>query len=243
MPTIPDAVWLNVSPSLQRFDQSLIHYLSQKWIIAQWEYHQDPDESSSLDVALVLLHNYLVSCDRPVHLIGHSTSGLLGLLYTRQHPELVNSLTLLSVGVHPAVNWQAHYYVQLQVLRCSRQIILAQMTYNLFGYNNRYRTKGLVEILEKDLESSPCPHSLFQRVCVPPGSVPVPLLVCGSRDDMVVDPNELQGWLSWFKEGDRLWECLEGGHFFHSVYPHSVGTQILDFWQSDHSVLLQGKRE
>jgi len=40
------------------------------------------DKASLLDVAVLLLHDYLKSNDQPVHLIGHSTGGLLGLLYT-----------------------------------------------------------------------------------------------------------------------------------------------------------------
>ncbi len=232
IPTMPDVLWLNVSPSFQRFDRPLLRYLSQYVLMAQWEYLQNPDEPSSMDAPVRLLHNYLKTYEQPIDLIGHSTGGLLGLLYARQYPERVRSLTLLSVGIHPAVNWQAHYYVQLHLLRCSRQMILTQMAYKLFGYHDRSIIKGLVKILEQDLDSSPSPHSLFQRVSVPVGGVSVPLMICGSRDDSVVDPNQLQGWLSWLKDGDRLWECLEGGHFFHHLYPESVGTQILDFWQS-----------
>ncbi|MBE9126015.1 MULTISPECIES: alpha/beta fold hydrolase [unclassified Coleofasciculus] len=232
MPTTPDVLWLNVSPSLQRFDQPLIRYLSRQVAIAQWDYQQSQDEPSSVDVPVVLLHDYLKSCDRPIHLIGHGTGGLVGLLYARKYPERVKSLTLLAVGVHPAIDWQAHYYVQLQLLRCSRQMVLTQMVYNLFGDQDRYATRGLIKILEQDLKRSPSPHSLFKRVSLPPGGVPVPLMVCGSRDDIVVDPNELQGWLPWFKESDRLWQCIDGGHFFHNYHPQSVGEQVFDFWQS-----------
>jgi|GEM_PF-2838428 len=71
---------------------------------------------TSLDAALVLLHDYLKEGDRPLHLLGHSTGGLLGLLYAHRYPERVRSLTLLSVGVHPAIDWQAHYYIQRQML-------------------------------------------------------------------------------------------------------------------------------
>lgn len=232
MLSIPDVLWLNVSPSLQRFDQPLIRYLSQQVLIAQWEYQQSQDEPSAMDIPVVLLHDYLKSHHQPIHLIGHSIGGLVGLLYARQYPERVKSLTLLSVGVHPATDWQAHYYVQLQLLRCSRQMLLTQMVYTLFGDRNRQTTKGLVRILEQDLKQSPSPHSLLKRVSIASGGVSVPLMVCGSRDDSIVDPNELHGWLSCFKEGDRLWECVEGGHFFHHQNPQAVGEQILDFWQS-----------
>ncbi|MBD2545128.1 MULTISPECIES: alpha/beta fold hydrolase [Planktothricoides] len=124
----PDALWINVSPALEKFNRPLLKQLSAQTAIAKWEYSQTPDEPTSLEIAVDLLHDYLKDRQQPIHLLGHSTSGLLGLMYARRYPEKVRSrsvadatsLTLLSVGVHPAVDWQAHYYAQLQVLPCSR---------------------------------------------------------------------------------------------------------------------------
>jgi pimeloyl-ACP methyl ester carboxylesterase len=186
----------------------------------------------SLEIALVLLHDYLKHRDCPIHLLGHSTSGLLGLLYARRHPERVRSLTLLSVGVHPAVDWQAHYYAQLQLLPCSRQTLLTQVVYNLFGRQSRLKTQELVRMLKRDLSSSLSPHTLYRRVSFFPGGVSVPLMVCGSQDDVVVDPNLLQGWQPWLKSGDRLWQYPDGRYFFHYFHPQQVSQQIVDFWSS-----------
>lgn len=226
----PDALWINISPSLLRFDRFLIRHLSHQVSIAQWEYFQNPDEPSSLDIALVLLHDYLKSCQRPIHLIGHSTSGLLGLLYTRQYPERVKSLTLLAVGVNPAINWQAHYYVMYQLLPCTRNMILAKLVQNLFGHQERNCTQNLIKLLEQDLNFSPSPHSLYQQATISPGGVSVPLMVCGSQDDLIVDSMALKGWKAWIKESDRIWECPHGYHFFHYYYPQLVARQILKFW-------------
>ncbi|MGK7915632.1 MAG: alpha/beta hydrolase [Prochloraceae cyanobacterium] len=228
----PDVLWLNTSSSLQSFDQPLIRYLSKQVLIGQWEYSQNQDEPSSLDAALVLLHDYLKSCPHPVNLIGHSTGGLLGLLYSRRHPERVKSLTLLGVGINPAVDWHAHYYALRQLLPIDRETILTQMVYNLFGHQNRQNTRKLVKVLEKDLDYSPSPHSLFRRRSSPPGGVTIPLMVCGSKNDLIVDPNSLGGWRQWFKEGDRLWECSQGHHFFHYFHFHEVGRQVIKFWNS-----------
>jgi len=77
MSKLPDVLWLNTSSSFQCFDRPLLRYLSMQVTIAQWEYVQSQDKASLLDVAVLLLHDYLKSNDQPVHLIGHSTGGLL----------------------------------------------------------------------------------------------------------------------------------------------------------------------
>ncbi|KAF3883987.1 MULTISPECIES: alpha/beta fold hydrolase [Nostocales] len=228
----PDVVWLNTSPSLQCFSQPLLSYLSHHMTIASWDYSQTEDEASPLSFAVMLLHDYLQSCTQPVHLIGHSTGGLLGLFYADRYPEKVKSLTLLAVGVDAAVNWHVHYYAHLPF--SSRQQILRSMAYNLFGYHAEFTNKRLTQILRQDLNSSLSPHSLFQRLCVPRSSVPVPLMVCGSLDDIVVEIDDLCGWQLYLKEGDRLWKCPEGKHFFHFFQPQLVAEQVLHFWKSLH---------
>ena len=232
MSKLPEALWVNVSPSLRRFDRSLLEVLSGQMILAQWQYCQTADEPTSLTIALDLLHDYVKQIEGPLHLLGHGTGWLLAWLYALRSPERVRSLTLLSVGAYPAVDWQAHYYVQLQLLPHSREIILAQTVYNLFGSQSRSMTRKLVEILERDLNSSLSPHSLYQRVSIFPSKVSVPLLVCGSEDDVVVEPDLLWGWQPWLKQGDRLWSCPSGRYFFHHFHPQQVSEQIQDFWNS-----------
>lgn len=227
-----DALWLNVSPALKGFDRPLLKQLYHHIPIAQWEYFQSADEPMSLDVALVLLHDYLKHQDHPVHLLGHGISGLLGLLYARQYPERVRSLTLLSVGVHPAIDWQAHYYAQLQRLLCPREMLLTQMVYNVFGPQSRPIIHDLARTLDRDLQTSLSPHTLHRRSTVLPGGVSVPLLVCGSQDDIIVDPNLLQGWKPWLKAEDNLWQCPSGRYFFHYFFPQQVKAKILNFWRS-----------
>ncbi|MBD2579244.1 alpha/beta hydrolase [Oscillatoria sp. FACHB-1406] len=230
MSKYPTALWLNTSESFQPFEAPLLRYLFARAAIARWEYSQSPDEASSLKIASVLLHDYLKQCDRPLHLIGHGTAGLLGLLYAREHPERVRSLTLLGVGAHPEIDWQAHYYTLCAQLPCDRVAILAQIVRYLFGEQNYRTTKCLIEILEKDLLHSLSPHSLYRRDRITPGGVDVPLLVCGSADDIIVNANVLEKWRAWLQPGDELWMCSEGPHFFHYLYPSEVGRQIVRFW-------------
>ncbi|MCL2937286.1 MAG: alpha/beta hydrolase [Trichodesmium sp. MAG_R02] len=237
MSKIPDILWLNTSPSLKVFNQRLIRYLSRKVLIAEWDYLQTPDEPCLLDIAVTLLHDYLKSINRPIHLIGHSTSGLVGLIYARKYPERVKSLTLLSVGVYPTVDWQAHYYVHRHLLPCSRETILRNMVKSLFGEQGRKVTQNLVKILERDLDLSPSPHSLLKRQSMVPREVSVPLMICGSCDDTITDPNLIQGWQPFLKSEDRIWECPEGGYFFHHFSPLNVAQPLLEFWQENSFVL------
>ncbi|MCU0523263.1 MAG: alpha/beta hydrolase [Elainella sp. Prado103] len=232
MLSTPQAIWINVSPSFKFLSQPLLHYLSHHTTIACWDYHQTPDEPCSLDTAINLLHDYLQCCDQPLHLMGHSTGGLISLLYARKYPARVKSLSLLSVGMHPAVDWQAHYYVQRQLLSCPRELILTQMVDHLFGSHIRMPVHRLVKILEQDLDYSLSPHSLFKRNSIASGNVEVPLLVCGGEDDIVVDQNHLGGWKDSLKPCDRLWVCPNERHFFHFCRPRAVSQTITTFWES-----------
>jgi len=233
MSQLAEALWLNVSPVLQRFDRPLLKCLSQHVTIAQWEYAQPLDEAPSLETALVLLHDYLKHRDRPIHLLGHSTGGLLGLLYARQYPERVRSLTLLSVGVNPAIDWQAHYYQQRRLLPCNQQTILHQMVYGLLGCPPKDTIETLINVLEQDLDCSLSPHNLMRSLDLLPISVEIPLLVCGSVDDIVITPHQLRGWQQYLNHSaSRLWICSGGRYFFHYFYSRQVSEQIVQFWRS-----------
>jgi pimeloyl-ACP methyl ester carboxylesterase len=136
------------------------------------------------------------------------------------------------VGGYPAIDWQAHYYVQLGLLPCSRDRILTQTAYNLFGVHSPPVIAELVRILEKDLTTSLSPHSLYRRAPILPSELDPPLLVSRGNQDLVVDPSLFAGWKPWLKEGDRLWECPHGRYFFHHTHPQLVKRQILNFWKS-----------
>ncbi len=229
---LPEIVWINTNPSFQCFDQKLLRELAAINRVAYWEYQQELDEGTSLNDIISLVHDYLKSLNKPVHLIGHSTGGLIGLLYARKHPENVKSLTLLSVGIYPASDWKAHYYVQRQLLPSDRQEILKHLARSLFNCQSQTVEKAMVKRLDRDLIESFSLHSLYERISIRAAGVPVPLMVCGSETDYVITHCELEEWRNFFNPGDRLCQFPDGGHFFHHFYPQDVKTEIMRFWNT-----------
>lgn len=226
-----NVLWLNASPSLKGLDKPLLQYLSKYVVVARWEYFQTKDEACSLDAAVALLYDFLKSHDRPVHLAGHGMSGAIALLFARRYPQKVRSLSLLAVASQSANTWQAHYYQQRLLFPLSREQVLVNSVRTLFGNQSPANTKKLLTALIRDLDESPTPHSLFRLIHLPKGGVSMPMFVCGSKNDPVVSPPELQDWQNWLKPEDILWECPKGYHFFHYFYPQQVGEQMLSFWQ------------
>lgn len=236
----PIAVWLTPNPVFHSFHSPLLQNLSQHGSVAHWEYLQSQDEAASLQNAISSVGDYLDTLSPSVHLIGHGLGGWLALLYARQFPSKIESLTLLGVGSNPALDWQAYYYSLFKHLRCPKGIILEQMVYNLFGEQSRVMSHYLSEVLRRDLQSSPSPHSLFKEVSDQEGGVDIPLLVCGSEDDLVVPPTAIKGWQSYLKpEQDEVWLTSRGYHFFHYFYPQEVGAKIRQFWQKKEQQKVQ----
>ena len=235
MSRLPDALWVNVSPSLRGFDRPLLQFLCQKFVILEWQYHQTVDEPISIEVAINLLHTYLKGWERPLHLLGHGSGGLLSFLYACRYPEDVQSITLLSVGPNLAIDWQAHYYALLRLLPCSRECLLTQMVNILMGHQCPSVAKQFKRLLDKDLANSLSPHTLYSQTNITPRQVSVPLLLCSGREDVIVNIDWQEGWRPWLKQSDRLWQCPNGRYFFHYFFPELVGDTIMNFWGSPDS--------
>lgn len=225
----PDVLWLNTNTYLKRFNLPIIKYLSRQVSIGQWEYEQNQDEGCSLEGAIALLDEYLTMTQKPVHLIGHSTGGLLGLLYARQHPEKVKSLTLLGVGFNPGNDWVEYYYNLRKNFPCGREIILTRLSHHLFYYQNHYYQKAFVNILDKALLYSLSPHSLYKTMDISTGGITKPLMVCGSSEDAIIPCQEIEKWQPYLKKEDYLCLINQNSHFFHYLSPQCVGQQILKF--------------
>ena len=83
-----------------------------------------------------LLHEFLTGRDRQLHLISHSTSRLVGLMYGRGYPHKVSSLGLLAVGWPYAINLQAHYYTHLSAFSWIRKQVLNQIVGDMLKLKN-----------------------------------------------------------------------------------------------------------
>lgn len=233
-----DALWLTASPALKKFDQRLLCQLNRFVSIRRWEYHQTVDEPCCLETPVNLLHDYMKTCDRPLHILGHGLSGIIGLAYAQRFPHRVRSLTLLSVDAIPTINWHAHYYALRQLLPCSRDIVLAQMAKLLFGPRSYELTKILVDVLKRDLDTGLALHSLVSHHDLSPMVIQPPVLVCyGGHDDVLSQPIH-ERWQPYLKPTDALWQCVDGRHFFHFDHPKAVVKAIRQYWQQqdNHTV-------
>ncbi len=244
----PDVLYLTVSPHLKCFDQRLMSQLSRSGTVRQWRYLQTLDEPCSPESVVETLHEYLLSRYKvaadsamaqvtsqatgqtpKVHLVGHGVSGVIGLLYARQYPQQVASLTLLSVSATPSINWQAHYYALRKLLPCSREVILGQMIRLLCGQQSPRFTRAMAQLLAQDLDSNLTLHSLAHNTHVAAGGVEVPLLICQGEIDDVVASQQTE-WDRWLKAGDRVWHCPEGRHFFQFHHYKRVAKVITQYW-------------
>lgn len=225
-------VWVNANPAFQHFERKIVKRLSQHNPLAYWEYRQHQDEASSWDEAVNLLDEYLSSRQEPVDLIGHGTGGLISLFYARRYPHKVKSLILLAVGYDPANDWQAHYYKMRKLLPCSQERLLSRLVQMMFGKQNRSNTLKLVRVLQQDLVTAPSSHSLYQQPAIAPGGVSMPMMVCGSTNDGIIDRPAIARWSACLKDGDVLWLDSCGHHFFHYFFAEKTAKQIFSFWHS-----------
>jgi len=165
-------------------------------------------------MAVELLHNFLTWCDRPIHLISHSTSGLVGLMYARRYPYKVSSLGLLAVGWLYTINLQTHYYTHLSAFPWSSKQVLNQMVGDMLGLKSQSINQKFISYFKDDLACSPCRKSLFRISNSRDEGGEAPLLICSRKTDFVVSPIVMRRWSKFLKKGSPLWECQDGRHLF-----------------------------
>ena len=226
-------LWVNANPSFKALDLPLLKQLSTHCTVARWEYRQDWDEASSLEMAVELLGEYLQTSNGcPVHLAGHGLSGSIAAIAAARYPDRVQSLTLLSVAPQPSLTWQSYYYWQRLATYCSQERILAQLAKSLFGPKLPTTIQTIVALLQKDLWLTPTPHSLASLQAFTDLKLAVPTLIGSGSCDFVVEPIASELWAPQLMPCDRSFSIPDGYYFFHQANPARVAQEMVQFFQS-----------
>ena len=144
-----DIVWASGSPYLRCLHLPLLKKLFRHTNVSVWEYVQSLDESACLETAVELLHSYLKKRKSPINLIGHDIGGTIALIFARQYPQYVKSLTLLSVAAQPAKTWHVNYYQQRQIYTQNQGEALSNTLHHIFGDNFPCPRRNLHHLMDK----------------------------------------------------------------------------------------------
>ena len=90
-------LWIDLQPTLHCLNKRVAQLLSRTFSVQRWSFQHDLDESCSVATVHDLLRQTLVASPEPMHLVGHGISGTVACLFAEKYPDLVKSLTLLSV--------------------------------------------------------------------------------------------------------------------------------------------------
>ncbi|WP_114994346.1 alpha/beta fold hydrolase [Synechococcus sp. UW179A] len=208
-------LWIDLQPTLHCLNKRVAQLLSRSFAVQRWSFQHDLDESCSVQTVLELLRQTLVASSEPMHLVGHGISGTVACLFAEKYPDLVKSLTLLSVDTLSANHWSSHYLDMRSQLPTSRQAILSHLSSLLFSSNNSRSTEIVPCLLAKCLDTEFIQGSIVNQQTIKNLQTPeVPTLVLNGEFDFVVDINSHDRWSETLKSGDR-YVCMKNGrHFF-----------------------------
>ena len=252
----PTLYWVDLQPSLYCLNSRLAQRLSRSFSVRRWSFCHDPDEFCSIETLHSLLKETLMDEDQPVHLIGHGISGTVACLFSHRYPELVQSLTLLSVDTKIANQWSSHYFQMRRQLPCVRSKILSHLSSLLFSCQHSRARELFPQLLERCLDQDFIDGSLLdgQRLSGSLRAPSMPMLVMNAAHDIVVDAGSHARWARVLKPGDRYVEVKRGRHFFPADqfalaadsitnFISFVPDQLLDFdlRLASHSSVLGGR--
>ncbi len=227
---VPEILWLDLQPSLYCFNCRLSRLLSEKRTVRRWSFQHDPDEACTISIVHDLLRETIVDTRQRPHLVAHGFSGIVASLFESQYPELIQSLTLLSVDTNTANQWSSHYHTMRSQLPCSRSRLLEHLTSLLFESKEPKVYSALARIMAKCLDtnfitSSLVSHELNRSLTMNS----VPTLVMNGDNDFVVDRNAEERWSTKLKPGDCYVSVPKSRHFFHFHHPEITVQRINAF--------------
>lgn len=225
-----EILWIDLQPTLHCLNKRVAQLLSQTAHVRRWSFQHDLDESCSIETIHQLLYETLEASLEPVHLIGHGISGTISCLFAEKYPDLVKSLTLLSVDTLSSNHWSSHYLQMRSRLPCARKSILIHLSSMLFPQISPQASHAFPSLLVKCLDSefiqgSILGHAPLDNLCVSG----VPTLVLNGSDDFVVDSNSEIRWSQILKPGDRYHSVHHGRHFFQFDQASKTAQAITDF--------------
>lgn len=185
----------------------------------------------------------------PVHLVGHSYGGLIALFLTRQHPELVRTLTLSEPAL---ISWlpglaggkvlHDNFYTQLwkpvkQAFETDDTLAALKHTFIYFAGEDIFdklppevQTQFIVNIQEwRSIAFSPDAFPDFRREYLEGIKVPVLLLSGGQTLPMLQLTNkELKRVLP----AAQQYHLAEATHDYWLTHPQQMGNALLNFLQT-----------
>ena len=225
-------LWIDLQPTLHCLNKRVSQLLSRSFAVQRWSFQHDLDESCSIETVHELLKQTLMASSEPMHLIGHGISGTIACLFAEKYPELVKSLTLLSVDTVSANHWSSHYLDMRSQLPASRKAILSHLSSLLFSNQNSRAFEALPCLLAKCLDTEFIQGSIVNHQRIDNLLAPnVPTFVLNGDSDFVVDVNSHDRWSETLKSGDRYVSMKQGRHFFHFDHSQQVAQLITAFIQ------------
>ena len=226
----PEVLWVDLQPTLYCLNKRVSQRLSRDIGVKRWSFQLDPDEFCMESTVHSMLKTTLESMAEPIHLIGHGLSGIISCEFAHNHPELVESVTLLSVDTLSINQWSSHYLGMRRQLACSREQILKHLSTLLFEVKSSQVKAAFPRLLQACLDNELIQGSIVNLDH--PGSLSspqVPTLVINGHDDFVVDRMAQQRWEEQLKPGD-CYHSLQGGrHFFQFSHAELTATLIRSF--------------
>jgi len=226
----PVVLWIDLQPTLYCLNKRVGQRLSRDIGVKRWSFQLDPDEFCMESTVHSMLKTTLESMDEPTHLIGHGLSGVITCEFAHRYPELVESVTLLSVDTLSVNQWSSHYLRMRQQLVFSRDQILKQLSSLLFHVKSSQVKAAFPRLLKACLDNELIQGSIANHDR--PGSLTspqVPTLVINGHDDVVVDRKAQQRWERQLKPGDCYHSLPGGRHFFQFSHAELTATLIRSF--------------